>query len=191
MAKKKKAKKAEVKEQKKAPSKDNTKYIVGAIVVIIIIVAIVLLLKGRQAPEAPVAPTKPAEQPTAPSEAKKPTAVSEKPEEIKYCSIDFAIGWPKNKLGSPCTIDGNQVTAQLTFSGKGSELEGMWFYITTQSGKVQYFKDSRTIKQGETLEYAIDVGEVIEDLLALPESDGKACLNQRLLVVKAESCVAG
>lgn len=191
MTKKKKAKKAEVKEQKKAPSKKSNawKYVVGAIVVIIIILALVLLL--RQAPQAPTQPTKPAEKPAAPAEAEKPTLVSEKPAELKSCSIDYAIGWPKNKLGQPCTINGKKVTAQLMFSGKGDKLDGMWFYITTSSGAVKYLKDSRAVKQGETLEYTIDVGEKIEDLLALPMSNGKACLNQRLLVVKTESCVTG
>ena len=198
MTKKKKAKKAEVKEQKKASSKSKSKrsvlsYIVGAIVVIIIIVALILLLRSCQAPTtAHVTPTQPAVQPTE-TTTQAPTAVSDKPGEIRYCTEEFAIGWPKNKLGQPCKIDGNKVTAQIMFSGKGTQIDGMWFYINTTSGKEEYMKDTRVVKQGDTVEYAIDVGEHIDSMVALPQSAeaGKACLNQRLLIIKAESCVAG
>ena len=96
-------------------------------------------------------------------------------------------------MGTPCKIDGTKVTAQLTFSGNGAQIAGMWFYVTTKSGAVKYLRDSRTVKQGDTVEYSVDVGEVIEDLIALPlitdSGADKACLNQRLLIVKAESCV--
>ncbi|MEM4336641.1 MAG: hypothetical protein QXG86_01405 [Candidatus Woesearchaeota archaeon] len=194
MAKKKKAKKAEVKEQKKAPSKkDNTiKYIVAGVVVVIIIVALILLLRGKKAPEAPVTPTQPVEQqkPT-PEKTEKQKIILEQPEEIKYCTEEFAIGWPKNKLETPCIVDGKTVKAKITYSGKGKELEGMWFYITTTSGKVEYLKDTDDLKQGETKEYVIDVGEKIKTLMAVPMSDDKACLNQRLLIIKDTSCVVG
>ena len=194
---KKKAKKVEKVEPKKASKKKTnaTAWVVGVVIVIVIIIAIILLLRGVQKQAEQPTPTKPAETPKTTAGAAGPELVSEVPEEVRYCSIDYAIGWPKNKLGDPCTIDGNKVNAQIMFSGKGDSLKGLWFKVTTADGKVKYLKDSREIKQGEIKQYSIDAGQKIEDLLALPIiSEGgvdKSCLNQRMLVIKAEQCVAG
>jgi len=199
MAKKKsKSKKVEKAEPaKKAPKKktNTAGWVIGAIIVIVIIIAIILLLRSvPKAAEQPVAPTAPAEKAPEKAVAEKPV-VSEAPEEVRYCNISYALGWPKNKLGQPCIIDGNKVTAQIMFSGKGDSLNGIWFKVTTTDGKIKYLKDSRVLKQGETKEYTIDVGQKIEDLLALPsinvDGGDKACLNQRMLVIKAEQCVTG
>jgi len=194
---KKKAKKVEKTEAKKAPTKKPTAagWVVGVIIVIIILIAIILLLKG--APKAP-----PVQQPTAPTAApKEPTAptgpetVSGAPQQVKYCNISYAIGWPKNKLGQPCIIDDKKVSMQIVYSGKGDSLSGLWFQITTKSGKVQYLKDTRTMKKDDVMSYTIDVGEKITDLLALPIiNEGgvdKACLNQRMLIIKDTQCVTG
>ena len=203
MAKKKsKSKKAEKAEPaKKAPKKKKSNvagWVIGAIIVIVIIIAIILLLRGcaKQPTEAPTAPAaQPTEAPAA-APAAGPEAVAQAPEEVRYCTISYAIGWPKNKLGTDvCKVDGNTVEAQIMFSGKGASLAGLWFKIITTDGQVQYLKDSREIKQNETLTYKVDVGKKIEDMIALPiisvDNVAKACLNQRLLVIKAESCVAG
>ncbi|MBW3022501.1 hypothetical protein KY308_00165 [Candidatus Woesearchaeota archaeon] len=201
MAKKKKAKKSKVKveEPKKAAQKpkkkDNTGLVVGIIVVIVIVVALILLLRSCAKEEAaPVTPTAPStEQPVTPETPAGPEKVSEKPEEIRYCTEAYAIGWPKNKLGTPCEYSGTKVAAQIQYSGKGEKIDGMYFYITTANGDLRYYKDSRQVKQGDLMEYTLDVGEIIESMVALPltTEDGmtKACLNQRLLIVKEESCV--
>ena len=192
---KKKVKQAEKAEprraQKKKPSAAG--WVVGVIIVIVIIIAIILLLEGMPKTTEKAAPTAPAETPQAP--VRGPTEVSTAPEQVRNCSINYAIGWPKNKLGSPCTVQGTKVTAQMMYSGKGDSLAGLWFQITTTDGTVKYLKDTMTVKQGDTQEYNVDVGQKIKMLLALPViSDGgvdKACLNQRLLIVKDTECVAG
>jgi len=199
MAKKKsKSKKAEKAEPVKKAQKKKTNtagWVIGAIIVIVIIIAIILLLKGcaKQTPTTPTTPTTPAAPATTEkAPAEQAMATSEAPAEIRYCTIQYAIGWPKNKLGTDvCKIDGNKVEAQIMYSGKGDSLAGLWFKILTADGKVQYFKDTRVIKANETKTYTVDVGQKIEDMTAYPISGDKSCLNQRLLVIKAESCVAG
>jgi len=187
---KKKSKKIEKKaEPKKAPKKTNTTgWVVGVIIVIVVIIAIILLLVGKPA-ETPVTP--PVTTPTAPANVTPvgPEAVAQGPEMIRYCNISYAIGWPKNKLGDPCVIDGSKVSLQIVYSGKGDSLAGLWFQITTKSGKVEYFKDSRTMKAGEYMKYSLDAGEKITDMLAYPANGDKACLNQRMLVIKDEQCL--
>ncbi len=185
--------------KKAQKKKTNTVgWVIGAIIVIVIIIAIILLMRGvTKAPVVPTTPTTPAAPaPTETTPSAKPEIVAQGPEEIKACTIRYAIGWPKNKLGNEvCSISGTQVNAQIMYSGKGDSLSGMWFKITTTDGKVQYLKDSTTVKSNETRTYSVDVGQKIEDMLALPiiaiDNVDKACLNQRLLVIKAESCVAG
>ena len=193
---KKKIKKIGKAEPKRAPKKKTSTagWVVGAIIVIVIIVAIVLLLRSVSVPKEPAAPTAPAETPKAPAPTG-PEAVSAAPEQVKSCSISYAIGWPKNKLGDPCVIDGNKVELQMIYSGKGDSLGGLWFQITTKSGEVKYLKDTRAMKKDDYMTYGIDVGEKITELLTMPiiSIDGvdKACLNQRMLVIKESQCVTG
>ncbi len=193
--KKSQSKKTETKSHKK--EKSNTGWIVGVIIVVIIIIAIVLLMRGVE--EEPEQPTvTPPEEGSGPSEEEVmegPSEVAEVPEEVKDCSIAYAIGYPKNKLLTPCEIEGNQPTIQLAYSGNADSLGGMWFKVTTADGDVKYLKDTRTVEKGETIKYSFDIGETIERVVAMPlitqNGEDKACLNQRLIVIKSTNCVGG
>lgn len=173
--------------EKAAPS--NSKTVVGAIIAIVVLIAIILLIRSISKPAE--VPTAPPAQPEAPKEGL--SMEKESPGVDSACSINYAIGYPKNTVGSPCLIDGDKVTVQLVFSGKGAQLEGMYFNITTVDGQVKYFKDPAVVKQGEIRTYTVDVDKPIKTLLALPvttkDGTSKACLNQRLLLVKDQSCV--
>lgn len=182
-----------VKKEKRAVAKkeDKTKYVAGVIIAIIILVALILLIRSvtKPAPEE-VVPTKPAEKPA----EEKEIAPAEKPEEIRYCNEEFAIGWPKNTLGSPCKIEGDTARIILRYSGKGTSLPGMWFKLTDAAGTVSYFRAKGDMMQGDEKLFNVPLNGA-RSVLALPmkieNGKEKACLNQQLLVVKEQSCVRG
>ena len=119
-----------------------------------------------------------------------PRIASNKPEEVRYCNISYAIAWPK--YSNNCIIQGTNVNFRLMFSGKGSKLDGLWFYATTKSGEEKYLKESTAFKAGESKEYIVYVGEPITKLIALPiiieDGTEKACLNQRMIVIGSGVC---
>lgn len=123
-------------------------------------------------------------------EAPKVYSVRQKPEEIRYCNISYAINWADSP--NPCYINRNDVVAKLRFTGKGDKIDGMWFYVTTESGKEKYLRDTKELKTQESRDYTINVDEPITKIIALPRTleDGKekACLNQRMLVVSSGVC---
>ncbi len=181
---------------KKKKESGSTGWVIGIIIVVVIIIAILLLMRGcakediEQQPEV----TPPTEQPPAETEPSGPEVVSDVPTTVRYCSIDYAIGWPEYQLADPCEIEGNEALVSLIYSGKAKKISGMWFEVTMMDGTKSYLKDTRDVNKGEIVEYSIpDMGQKIDTMLALPmiEEDGedKACLNQRLLVVKATNCV--
>jgi len=195
MAKKKSKAKAQA-EPKKAPKKKETSsssWIVGVIIVIAVIVLLILLMKGcEKEPEVTPAP-----------------AVDEKPKEVKEepglqevlkapelelkCPEEYTIGWPKREVVEPCKVQGNVASVKLMYSGRGDSLSGIWFEVTATDGEVKYFKDSKPVEQDEIREYTLDLGKKIDTILAMPMIvEGgveKACKNQRLLIIKATSCI--
>ncbi len=182
MAKKKK-KAAEAKEAKPAKKEEKGRYITGIVIAIIIIVVLILLLRScMMKPEAaPVKPTGP-QAPVTPA-APGPSAASEKPEEIKMCSIDNAIGY----VPGTCAIGADKVS--LTLKGQGvAGIQGVWFYMTDSDGKVNYWKDTTSGAQDANVVFSVPAKNIAE-MLALPMKDGKACFNQRIYVVKASSCL--
>ena len=119
-----------------------------------------------------------------------PILVNQKPEEVKYCNISYAINWAPAK--NNCQINGTKVTAILMFSGKGNGIDGMWFYATTENGTEEYIKDDVGFAKAEARRYIINIGEPITKLIALPmiteNGTQKACLNQRMIVVGSGLC---
>lgn len=191
-------KQAEPKAQAKKEKSSSAGWIVGVIIVIVIIVVILLLLRGCSTEtDEQTQPTVEAPKTEAPAKedtATGPKVVSDIPEIVRYCKEEYAIGWPETQIANPCTLDGNGAQVSLEYSGNGDSLPGLFFEVKTVSGTVTYLKDTRKIIQGDIMVYDIpDIGGKIDSMLALPmiKEDGqdKACLNQRLIVIKATNCV--
>lgn len=182
MAKRRKKKAAEKAEPAKpAKKEDRTRYISGIIIAIIVIIVLILLIRSctKEAP-VPVAPTAPE---AAPEAAPGPSQVTAAPEEVKMCPSERAIGY----VPGTCAIDADSVSMTLKGQGKAG-IEGIWFYMTGIDGKTSYWKDTTTGVQNEEVVFNVPAKNV-KQLLALPMIDGKACFNQRIIVVKDTNCV--
>jgi hypothetical protein len=181
MAKKKK-KSAEAKEAKPAKKEEKGRYITGIVIAIIVIVVLILLFRAcTKSASAPVQPTAP-QTPVTPA-TPGPVSAGEKPQEIKMCPIDNGIGY----VPGTCAISADSVA--LTLKGQGvAGIEGVWFYMTDADGKVNYWKDTTSGKQDANVVFNVPAKNVAE-MLALPMKDGKACFNQRIVVVKAKNCI--
>lgn len=119
-----------------------------------------------------------------------PVLLNQKPEEVKYCNISYAINWATAK--NNCQVNGTKVTAILMYSGKGNGIEGMWFYATTETGTEKYIKDDVGFAKAEARQYIININEPLVKLIALPmiteNGTQKACLNQRMIVIGSGVC---
>lgn len=191
-------KKTETKKSHKK-EKGSSGWIVGVIIVIVIIIAIVLLMRGteKEPEQPPVTPPEDGQedQEEQPSEEEM-EEVSGEPTLNKKCSEGYVLGWPEFEVNDPCVVESDSARISLKYSGNKDSLSGVWFKITTKNGDVRYMKDGRDLEKGEVLEYSIpSLGDDIENVLAMPliEEGGedKACLNQRLIIVKSTNCIIG
>ena len=142
-------------------------------------------------------PSSPVSAPAAPPQAEAASVSSQAVEgrvpEISYCSIDYAVSY---KAGS-CAFSEESIT--LTLKASRAEISGMAFQVAGKSGKSYEFKDSTDVPINKWQSYVFSTADIrqkvdgqISSIVILPLTDvngeEKACKNQRLLVIKEESC---
>lgn len=170
MAKKKHAKAA----KRESPVRESNSmgWIIAAIVVVVIIAF--LVMKGGT-------PTKTAEKETAPV-AKGEVTASAAPPMDKKCTIAIGVV-PGTKK-----VDGNNVA--ITFKNNGrTAMEGSYFEFSDGTKSV-YRKNTDTVAPGATITFKVDLGQVASELginirkyVVYPVQGGKACENQRNVVI--------
>jgi len=173
MAKKKHAKAA----KKEAPAKSESNsmgWIIAAIVVVVIIAF--LVMKGGKVTET-VEKTKP--------------AVAEKTTLTTSVAPEFALKC-LNAMGVvPGTISVKEGIMSATFKNNGrTGIEGTYFEFVDAAGKAVYKKNSDAVAAGATIAYTVDVNQVaselgssVKTLVLYPVEGGKACKNQRRVVI--------
>ncbi len=163
--------------KKQAPAApSSTGWIIAAIAVIVIIAFFVMrpgkvdvMEKKEAAPSEQIAPGG-----LAPSEA---------PAMEKKCTIAIGIV-PGTK-----SVKDNVVT--VTFKNNGRvEMEGTYFAFSDEAGKAVYRKNPDAVEPGKTMTYTVDLNQVATELgsavksfVVFPIQDGKACENQRSIVI--------
>ncbi|MBW3023317.1 hypothetical protein KY308_04400 [Candidatus Woesearchaeota archaeon] len=113
--------------------------------------------------------------------------------EIEYCPIDYAIGY------RPGSCDIAEGKLKLTFKPSGTGISGMHFYFIGVSGQTFEMSESTDVSADRWKTYVFElvdieakIGGKVSDVLVVPlrDMDGqeKACKNQRLLVVRDQTC---
>ena len=114
--------------------------------------------------------------------------------EVSNCESTYGIGWVPNS----CLYSGGSFQITLKAVGK-SGISGIAFYVTGVNGVISKLKDSTDVSYLGTQPYSFSiadleakVGGTIQSITAMPLKDvngmENACFNQRLLVIKAETC---
>ena len=171
------AKKKQAKAKKEAPSKRESNsmgWIIAAIVVVVII-AFVALKNSK--------PVIVAEEPIVKEAEKGIVNTSPTPEMDKKCTL--AIG----AVPGTRSVQGDVVS--ITFKNNGKvAVEGAYFEFSDGEGNVAYKKNTDTIQPLGKLEYKIDLGQAsieagiaISKFVIYPVQNGKACENQRNVVI--------
>ncbi len=162
---------------KKAPRKESGNALGWIIAAVVVIVILYLVMRGGNQSASQTAPT-------APSEAGAGKLIqSEAPAFDKKCTIAIGIV-PGTK-----TIKDNVVTVSFKNNGRVAQ-EGAYFAFTDASGKVSYQKNSDTVAPGASIAYTVDlnqvatqVGAAVKSFIVYPVQGGKACENQRGIVI--------
>ena len=150
-------------------------WIVAAIVVVVIIAF--LVMKGGIV-------TKTIEKETAPPVVEKTTlTTSVAPEFALKCL---------NAMGVvPGTISVKDGVLSATFKNNGrSGIEGTYFEFVDNAGKAVYKKNADAVAAGATIAYIVDINQIASELgssvktfVLYPIEGGKACKNQRRVVI--------
>ncbi|MBS3115828.1 hypothetical protein J4482_04380 [Candidatus Woesearchaeota archaeon] len=169
------AKKKQAKREAPARSESNSMgWIVAAIVVVVIIAF--LVMKGG------LTPSKSAEKPDAAPEQEALVASAVPPME-KKCTLAIGVV-PGTK-----SVQGNNIA--ITFKNNGRvAMEGTYFEFSDKAGKVVYKKNADSVAAGATITYKVDLAQVssevgigIKKFVIYPVQDGKACENQRNVII--------
>lgn len=170
--------------KKEAPSRAKKSSPMGWIVAAIVVIAIIAYFVTTSN-NAPVQQNQPA-----PSNNAGPVGgltKAEAPTFEKKCTVAIGIV-PGTK-----TVTNNVVS--VTFKNNGRiALEGTYFSFADASGKVVYRKNSDAVEPGKTIAYTVDLNEVATELgsavkafIVYPIQDGKACDNQKAIVIGTPS----
>ncbi|MEK6886757.1 MAG: hypothetical protein AABW88_02905 [Nanoarchaeota archaeon] len=163
--------------KRELPAKSDSNsmgWIVAAIVVVVIIAF--LVMNGG------LPPAKSADKPTTASEQGSLVTSAAPPME-KKCTIAIGVV-PGTK-----TVQGNNVA--ITFKNNGRvAMEGTYFEFSDKAGKVIYKKNTDSTAAGATVAYKVDLSQAgtelgigIKKFVIYPIQNGKACENQRNVVI--------
>lgn len=134
----------------------------------------------QQKQEAVSAPSAPAEQTSAPTASLYQSAA---PSFDSKCAIAAGI--------VPGSIKREGSKLSFTFKNSGKiTIEGSYFEASNLDKKA-YRQNSESLEPGKTIAYSVDLDDVSKELgvavksfIVLPVQNSKACLNQKLIVIK-------
>ncbi len=159
-------------------------------VLLIIAVGLLIFFVSRPTPTAITQPTEsvgsqPSSGSSAPS-SETPVVTAEAasaPEMNTKCTVVAGI--------VPGSIQRSDNSISVTFKNNGKKtIEGSYFEFSSDSKKT-YKKNSDAVEPGKTITYSVsldnaatELGIAVKSFVVLPVEDGKACLNQRMIVIK-------
>lgn len=133
-----------------------------------------------------VTPAQQPEQAPAPSQSGTPvvtTTAASAPQMDTKCDVVAGI--------IPGSVKQEATSISVTFKNSGKKtIEGSYFEFIAGE-KTSFRKNADTLEPGKTITYSVDLAQAATDLgvavqsfVILPIQDGKACLNQRMVVIK-------
>lgn len=164
---------AKKKARRAAPAKGG-----NALWWIVAIVVIILVAWFYMKPAAPTTGTQAAPE-------KGALTTSTAPEMLNYCNKLLAIGVEQGTL----KVVNNIATVEFKNSGKVA-IEGTYFEFIDNTGKAAYKKNADNIDVGAKITYTVDLAQVgtelgssVKTFVLYPVEGGKACKNQRRIVI--------
>ena len=158
----------------------NWKPYVFGLIIILLIVGIVYYFMNRPVVVEEQTPTTEVTQPT--ETAASPVFKSEVPPFDSKCTVVAGV-----ISGSVLNFD-NKITFTFKNNGKAT-IEGSYFEASNEDVKA-YRKNSESLEPGKDITYSIDLNDVstevgiqVKSFVVLPVQNGKACMNQRMIVI--------
>ena len=160
----------------------NWKPYVSGLIVILLIIAVVYYFVTKPVVEETIVP----EETSQPSETTEtvasPVFKSSAPPFDSKCTVVAGV-----IPGSINNVDGE---ISFTFKNNGKiNIEGSYFEASNQEVKA-YRQNTESLEPGKEITYSIDLNDVstevgiaVKSFVVLPVQNGKACLNQRMIVI--------